>query len=212
MATIVRTSPVRFDERPVEIEERDGWRVVKSYQNEGDGPHLVDLSHQPRWDVQDKNVADLAPVEGLTIPPAPGKVVLGNGVLINRMNDTQAAIWHLDGETPEKPADMPMVTDTTEATLCLGLIGPSVFEITEKLTNLDLGNPNVNTPRLVQGPFSYVPCQIVVFRNINNHDGILFICSRGYGHDMAHVILEAGKEFGLTPAGEKRFRDWLESL
>ena len=212
MDTIIRYSPVQFDKKPVEIEERDSWRVVKSYEKEGDGPYLVDLSHRPRWDVQDKNVAELAPVEGLTIPATPGEVALQDGVLINRMNGTQAAIWHLNGETPEKPADMPMVTDTTEATLCMALFGPSVYSITEKLTNLDLGNPNSATPRLVQGPFSHVPCQIVVFRNDDNQDGILFTCSRGYGHDMTHVILEAGKEFGLTPAGENRFHNWLQVL
>lgn len=212
MTTMMRISPVQFDVQPTEVEDRDGWRVVKNYEKEGQGPNIVDLSHRPRWDVQDKNVAELAPVEGLTIPATPGEVVLENGVLINRMNGTQAAIWHLDGETPEKPADMPMVTDTTEATLSLALVGPSVFDMTEKLTNLDLGNPNLTTPRLVQGPFSHVPCQIVVFANQDKEGGILFTCSRGYGHDMVHAILEAGKEFDLRPAGEKRFHAWLQSL
>lgn len=211
MTTMMRISPVQFDARPSEIEERDGWRVVKSYENEGEGPNLVDLSHRPRWDVQDKAVGDLTPVDGVSIPSTPGEAVLGNGVLINRMNGTQAAIWHLDGETPEQPADMPMVTDTTETTLCLALVGPSVFDITEKLTSLDLGSPNQATPRLVQGPFSHVPCQIVVFSNQDEQCGILFTCSRGYGHDMVHAILDAGKEFDLTPAGEKRFHDWLQS-
>lgn len=207
MTTIVRISPVQFDATPIETEERDGWRVVKSYEKESQGPSLVDLSHIPRWDIQDKAVENLTPVEGISIPSKPGEVVLENGVMINRMNGTQAAIWHLNGETPEQPADMPMVTNITETTLCLALVGPSVFAITEKLTNLDLGNPNLATPRLVQGPFSHVPCQIVVFANEDNQGGILFTCSRGYGHDMVHAILDAGKEFGLTPAGEEKFRN-----
>lgn len=207
MTTMMRISPVEFDAQPTEVEERDGWRVVKSYEKEGDGPNLVDLSHVTRWDIQDKAVGSLTPVEGVSIPSTPGEVAFENGVMINRMNGTQAAIWHLGGETPEKPADMPMVTDTTEATLCLALVGPSVFDITEKLTSLDLGNPSLKTPRLVQGPFSHIPCQIVVFTNQDKESGILFTCSRGYGYDMVHTILDAGKEFGLTPAGEKRFHD-----
>jgi hypothetical protein len=205
--TIIRYSPVQFDTKPAEIEERGGWRVIKSYEKEGDGPSLVDLSHVTRWDIQDKEVGNLTPFEDVSIPSLPGQVVFKNGVMINRMNGTQAAIWHLNGATLEKPADMPMVTDTTEATLCLALFGTSVFAITEKLTNLDLGNPSSDTPRLVQGPFAHVPCQIVVF----GRNGILWTCSRGYGHDMAHVVLEAGKEFGLTPAGEIRFHNWITS-
>ena len=42
--------------------------------------------------------------------------------------------------------------------------------------------------------------------------GIILTCSRGYGRDMIHAILDAGDEFNLKPAGENRFSDWISRL
>jgi len=41
---------------------------------------------------------------------------------------------------------------------------------------------------------------------------LLMTCSRGYADSMVHALLDAGAEFGLKPAGEKRFTDWLQNL
>ena len=38
---------------------------------------------------------------------------------------------------------------------------------------------------------------------------MLITCSRGYAHDMTHALLEAGEEFGIVPAGENRFTNWM---
>jgi hypothetical protein len=62
---------------------------------------------------------------------------------------------------------------------------------------------------LLQGPFSHVPCQIVILGNIPERSAILFTCSRGYAQDMIAAILEAGAEFELHPAGENVFGDWV---
>jgi hypothetical protein len=42
--------------------------------------------------------------------------------------------------------------------------------------------------------------------------GILFTCSRGYGRDMVHAMVGAGAEFGLRPAGENTFTQWLREI
>ena len=73
----MRRSPVRFDAIPIETERRDGWEVVLSYGDQGDGPWLVDLSHRNRWDVQDREIERLRPF-GLPVPEA------GGGALIER--------------------------------------------------------------------------------------------------------------------------------
>jgi hypothetical protein len=55
-----------------------------------------------------------------------------------------------------------------------------------------------------------VPCQIVVLeKSADGGGGFLLTCSRGYGDSMLHAVLEAGAEFGLRPAGEKRFSGWI---
>lgn len=210
MLSIQRRSPVQFGP-PRSTETRNNWTVALSYDDEGKGPILVDLCHKTRWDIQDPGLDGLNPL-GLQIPGAPGSCSLKNGVLINRMNRTQAAIWHLDTETPDLPPD-PGYTEVTESTVFLALFGPRIFSIAEKLTSLDFLDPAKAAPFLLQGPFSHVPCQIVTLeKNADGSGGLLLTCSRGYGHSMVHAIRDAGSEFGLRPAGENRFSAWLRGL
>jgi len=210
MQTIQRRSPVQFGS-PRMTETRNNWTIALSYDDEGKGPFLVDLCHKTRWDLQDKGLDAISPLD-LKIPGAPGTCSLENGVLINRMNRTQAAIWHLDTATPELPAETGY-TDVTESTVFLALFGPRIFSIAEKLTSLDFLDPGKTAPFLFQGPFSHVPCQIVTLeKNSDESGGILLTCSRGYSHSMVHAIRDAGAAFGLRSAGENRFSDWLKAL
>lgn len=208
---IRRLSPVSFQAAPSESEERDGWTVVLRYENEGDGPWLADLSHKTRWDVQNGRLDDLQP-GGVAVPQAWNRCVLSSGLLINRMNRTQAAVWHLKNESSDMPSES-AYTDVTEAAVFLALFGPHTFRIAEKLSALDFLVADAETPFLLQGPFSHVPCQIVVLQREKGGagGGILLTCSRGYARSMVHAISDAGQEFGLRPAGERAFSDWLGS-
>lgn len=205
-----RLSPVSFPASPLKTENRDNWTVVLEYEGEGDGPWLIDLSHRAKWDLQDGDIAAVKPW-GIAVPEKPGQCIVENGVLINRMNRTQASIWHLTGDDFAAP-DSSKHTDTTDTTLFLALAGKQVFSINEKLTSLDLINPEKKAPFLLQGPFSYVPCQIVVLEKNKDSGTVLLTCSRGYAHDMVNAILEAGEEFGLRPAGENAFHSRLKEL
>ena len=207
---IMRRSPVTIPGKPLKTELRDHWTVVLEYEAEGNGPRVVDLSHRMRWDLQDSDISRHRPW-GLNIPDTPGRCMFENGLLINRMNRTQASIWHLSGENRSFPDD-PAFTDVTDATVFLALLGKEIFSITEKLTALDFFDPLKETPFLLQGPFSHVPCQIVILGNTPERSAILFTCSRGYAQDMIAAILEAGEEFELQPAGENAFSDWVNKL
>ncbi len=206
-----RRSPAAFDAEPARTERRDGWNVVLQYENEGNGPHLVDLSHRTRWDVQDRNLSRMAPW-GVAVPGNPGHCAFGNGILINRMNRTQASVWHLGKNPLDAPPDEPAYTNITEACLFLALLGREVFSIAEKLTSLDFGNPEKPAPYLHQAPLLHVPCQIVSLGRAEDRWGILFTCSRGYGKSMVEGILRAGTEFNLCPAGEEAFTSWLSAV
>ena len=210
MTSNQRLSPVPFPNSPVKTENRDNWAVVLEYEGEGDGPWLVDLSHRDRWDLQDGDIAAVKPW-GIAVPEKPGQCILENGVLINRMNRTQASIWHLTGDDFGAP-DSSEYTETTDTTLFLALTGEQVFSITEKLTSLDLIDREKKAPFLLQGPLSHVPCQVVVLEKYEGSGTVLLTCSRGYAHDMTHAILEAGQEFGLCPAGENAFERRLKEL
>jgi hypothetical protein len=209
MAEIKRESPVRFNTSPKKSETRDNWAVALEYDDEGQGPWLVDLAHKTRWDLQDGNVGELT-VNDTPVPAEPGACTLADGVLLNRMNRTQVSIYHLGASAPEMPQDSGY-TDVSESTVFVALFGPQAFLVAEKLSNLDFLEPAKPAPFLLQGPFCHVPCQIVTLeKGADGSGGFVLTCSRGYGDSMIHAILEAGAEFGLRPAGENRFNDWIQ--
>jgi len=74
VTNLIRRSPARLPATPVTVENRNNWTVVLSYDNEGQGPYLVDLSHHPRWDIQDSqldamNAARCLPVAAQDLNP-----------------------------------------------------------------------------------------------------------------------------------------------
>ncbi len=210
MAEIFRQSPVSFRALPTNTEMRDFWMVVLEYENETSGQYLVDLSHQTKWDVQSSDLSKLRSA-GLKIPKKPGDCLLSDQILISRMNGTQASIWHLGKKTPPTPAES-NYTDVTESTTALAIIGDKTFSITEKLSSLDFPDPRKKTPFLLQGPVSHVICQAITVSREKGLEGLMLTCSRGYSSDMVAAILDAGREFGLTPAGEGRFNSWIRQL
>ena len=211
MAEIKRESPVRFKANPTRSEVRDNWTVALAYDDEGQGPWLVDLAHKTRWDLQDSSIGDLT-VGDLDVPADPGTCTFEGDTLVNRMNRTQASIYHLGTTAPAMP-DVSGYTDVSESTVFIALFGPKAFQVAEKLTNLDFMDPAKPAPFLLQGPFCHVPCQIVTLEKAaDGSGGFLLTCSRGYGDSVIHAIMEAGEEFGLRPAGENRFTSWLEGL
>jgi hypothetical protein len=211
MAEIKRESPVRFKASPTKSEVRDNWTVALAYDDEGQGPWLVDLAHKTRWDLQDSGIGDLT-VGDLEVPADPGACTVEGDTLVNRMNRTQASIYHLGATAPAMP-DFSGYTDVSESTVFIALFGPKAFQVAEKLTNLDFMDPAKPAPFLLQGPFCHVPCQIVTLEKAaDGSGGFLLTCSRGYGDSMIHAIMEAGEEFGLRPAGENRFTSWIEGL
>ncbi|CAB1068280.1 hypothetical protein D1AOALGA4SA_296 [Olavius algarvensis Delta 1 endosymbiont] len=207
---IIRRSPVTFDGTPARTEMRDNWTVALEYKDQGDGPWLIDLSHRARWDLQDREIDAIQPWRA-TIPDTPGRCTYENGILINRMNRTQSALWHLSGDTPDSPEGT-SYTDVTDATVFLALIGKNLAAVIEKLTALDFFNPLYEPPFLLQGPLAHVPCQCVMLERSPDRSGLLFTCSRGYARDMVHAVLDAGAEIGLRPAGESIFSHWLDGM
>ena len=207
---IIRRSPVTFDRPPARTEVRDNWTVVLEYEDQGAGPWVIDLSHRARWDLQDRAIDGIQPW-GAGVPDTPGRCAFADGILINRMNRTQASLWHLKGDRPDTPEGQSF-TAVTDVTVFLALIGKNLALLLEKLTALDFFKPLNSPPFLLQGPLSHVPCQCVMLEKSADRSGILFTCSRGYARDMVSGILEAGEEFGLRPAGEDAFNRWLTEL
>ena len=209
LVSISRVSPVTLPATPVKTEERDGWTVVLEYEAEGPGPHLIDLSHRPKWEVQGVDLSNSSPWK-IKYPEKPGTCVYDKGILINRMNRTQASIWHLSG-TLQNPPEDDAFTEMTDAVTCLAIAGKGLVAIAEKLCSLDLLDPKMVPPYLIQGPFAHVPCQLVVMSRKDGGGTLIFTCSRGYAVAMVHAVLEAGSAFNIRPAGENALNQWISS-
>jgi len=203
-----RQSPVLLPGKAEKTKVRDHWPVVLEYADEGPGPWIVDLSHCRRWDIQGRDLD--AAAAGLPLPDAPGGVLLLHKMLTGRTGQRQALLWVFD-DKPAPPAGAGW-TEVTEGTLCLALLGRDVFQITEKLTSLDLGEPKRSAPFLRPGPFGHVTCQMVVLGKDPRNAAVLIAGARGFAHDLVHAVLAAGEEFGLRPAGESRFLEKFKSL
>ncbi len=208
MDSLKRLSPLKFDLEPEETEDRDGFEVVLKYKVEtAKGPWLVDLSHCQRFDLQDGNV-DKFNSAALPIPEGYGQTTVKDGLVVNRLNRTQTVIWALKGKAPAMP-EGPSATDITDNQTVMALVGPAAFRIMEKVCPLDLTPTGSEPPYIVQGPVMRIPAQIVVLEGIDDNPAVVLAFSRGYGPEMAQVILEAGQGMGLKPAGEKRFSEWF---
>ena len=207
LVSISRVSPVTLPATPVRTEERDGWAVVLAYEAERPGPHLIDLSHRSKWDVQDSDLSSIMPWD-IQIPEKPGTCAYDKGILINRMNRTQASVWHLSGNLEHSPEGHAF-TEMTDAVTCLAIVGKGLFSIAEKLCALDLSDPKLTPPYLIQGPFAHVPCRLVVMNRTEDGGTLILTCSRGYASDMVHAILKAGESVGIRPAGENALYQWI---
>lgn len=180
------------------------------YENEGTGPFLIDLSHIGKWDVQGEDLPSLRPA-GLAIPKDSEQCVLTGDFLLNLIKWNWATIWHFSVDMPDF-ADEYAFTNVTEAYALLVLIGREAVSIMEKLTSLDLLSPKRRPPFLIMGPVVHIRSQVVMLSAEEDRSAILVACPRGYGQSMAQIMLDAGKEYELTPGGEERFFDFYSSI
>jgi len=199
---------MKFSSPPSKKERRDGWEVVLEYEDQGNGPFLIDLSHIPKWDVQGADLTHIRPMD-VAIPDRPGDCILKNGILVNRMNATQAIIWHFSDAYPAFPQE-PAYTDVSDGYALMAVLAKDLFPIMEKVTPLDLSTPSKAPPFLLQGPVLHVRCQIVVLGEKGDGAAVLIACPSGYGQSACEALLDAGMEWGLRPAGETAFRDSLK--
>lgn len=204
MSSVFRQSPVTFRCDAAEKTTHDGWEIVLAFEDESEGPWLVDLSHLQRWDFQHANL-DLKTPFGLDMPAEPGQVILQDERLVTRMNRTQAAVWNLTRSDALEVPEVTNFTDLTDAHCMLAVLGQGVSQIMESVSNLDLFRPDRQVPFLTQGPVMHVPCQVVTVAV----DCVLMTFSRGYGQSFADAMLHAATGCKLRPGGEEVFSRWL---
>lgn len=207
-----RTSPIAFRQKPLNVVCRQGWPVAQAYEGEGNGPYVIDVSHAVKLDIQDTALKEIKPL-GLEIPHEPGQSAVNtkHNLIINRLNAVQAVMWQFNPDTAIIPEGF-QYTDVTDAYLLLALSGPNIFDIAERLSSLDMVDPMLACPFVLQGLFVHVPCQIVVVSR-EAVDGLIFVaCSRGYGQRFVKAIFHVAETFDMRPAGEQALNKALAAL
>lgn len=204
MSEVIRKSPVVFDRKAAKKTDASGWEVVLDFEEEGDGPWLVDLSHLQRWDYQHANLDSQKPF-GLDVPIMPGQVVLENDKICTRMNRTQAMITCTRAGDFIEPPTAAGFTDITDAHCMLAVVGSETPRVMEHVSNLDLFEPGRKMPFLTQGPVMHIPCQVVTLSG----ECALMSFSRGYGQSFADAMLHAASGCDLRPGGAGVFNERL---
>ena len=208
MIKIQRRSAVTFDCQPEEIAGRDGFQIVERYAGRKKGPLLIDLSHTPSWDIQDRNL-DRFRGAGLGIPDKPGRVHRQKGMILSLLNPTQAQVWCLDGNAAGWDINDPHCTEISDGQTLFALMGPDIVSVFDTLTTLDLFRPGQDGMQLFQAPLFHIPCQILILDRSPDMQVALISFPRGYGSDMAKAIFSLTQGLDLCPGGNQEFSDWL---
>lgn len=208
MKALLRQSPITFANPALRKQNRNNMEIVLEYEEEGNGPYLVDLSHLPKWDLQGENLSSLAP-GGLPMPDQTLDGTLSSNLLVTRVKSNWAMIFDLAGKDLGQFDDF-TCTDVSEAYAMVAVIGREAFAVLEKVSSLDLTDPTRKPPFLLLGPVLHVRTQTVVFSRDAENSAVIIAAARGYGQCMADALLTAGAEWGIRPAGENVFTRFLD--
>lgn len=208
MKSYRRLSPISVPFVPETTEERDGWKIVLSHRHEDPSLAIIDLSHIRKWEIYGPRLHEQM-LDSLYIPRIPGQISLSKDMAVALCRPSVALAWQFN-YSAFTPSGTATYADVTDGYALLALIGDDGPRIMEKITNVDLALASNQHARLIQGPFLDIPAKIMVFSMGDCNKGMLIGVARGFGQSVVDVILDAGIEFGLKPAGEKVFERWFK--
>ena len=205
---IRRLSPLDMGLQPDLIVERNGWEIVQTYHGEktGNSLFITDLSHVPQWTLQSRHVTSILPMS-MSTPVRPGEATLEKGVLIARLLHEECRIMNFG--TKDLSFEDSHYTNMTDAFASFAVVGILCLEVLSRLSPVDLDGSNQSPLSAAQAPVEDVTCLLLSVRRNGIEPGLIISAPRGYGRFLLEVFQDAGKEFGMAPAGWKRFNRWL---
>lgn len=203
---IERISPLDMGLKPERTINRNGWQVPLTYVGERTRSDLFisDLSHVPKWCLQGPGLDSEEPA-GLKMPQGPGAMTMAHGILLVRLLSSEARVMAFNDDMPV--LDGTGYTDITDSYASMAVVGPKCFDVLSKLSSVDLEGPAA--PPAVLAPVEDVTCLMIRLEGQSGTPGIIIAGARGYGHFLLDAFLDAGKEYGIQPAGRQRFNAWL---
>jgi hypothetical protein len=202
---IERISPLNMGLEPEHVIDRNGWKIPLTYVGERmlSSLFVTDLSHVPKWSLQGSNLDNEEPA-GLKMPRKPGSVTMDRGLLLVRLIPSEARIMVFGNETPV--FEEAHYTDITDGYASIAVVGPRCFDVLSKLSAVDMEGPT--SPRAALAPIEDVTCLVIRLEGKDGTTGLIITVARGYGHFLQDAFLDAGKEYGIQPAGRQRFDTW----
>jgi hypothetical protein len=203
---IRRISPLDIGLEPERTVNRNGWEIPLTYVGERKRADLFisDLSHVPKWCLRGADLDDEKPA-GLDMPRKPGAVMMDQGVLLVRLISSEARIMALGEKTPGFSGAN--YTDITDGYATMAVVGAKCFDVLGKLSAVDLEGPAAS--RAALAPVEELTCLMVRLQGEGGIPGIIISGARGYGHFLLDAFLDAGKQYGIQPAGLQKFSAWL---
>lgn len=172
------------------LEQLDGWQVAVHYPQQPDrmGNALVDLAHVPTFEINGPETgAALTSMCGTDVPLR--KIHSADGRHAYRLTPSRAIVF---GKL--SPSDGAI--DVTGGWTSLALVGPDVERILNKVTAVDLRERTLPVQACCQGPIFGV--NMLFGRFADRFE--LHVCSDS-AEFFWEVLMDAGQEFGLRPAG-----------
>ena len=179
------------------IELRDGWQVAVHYPQDADQACnlLADFSHCNTFEINGlKTGAALVSLCGADVPLR--KIHSASDRNVYRLTPNRAIVF---GELPERATAL----DVTGGWSSLILFGPDTERILNKVTAVDLRERTLPVQACCQGPIFGVNTLFGRFADRFE----LHVCSDS-AEFFWDVLMDAGAEFGLRPAGVEGVRGW----
>ncbi len=173
------------------LEQRDGWIVATRYPGESGtaGNAIIDLAHRPTFEINGPDVSRiLAEMCSTEVPVR--QIHCGDCWQAYRLTSRRAIVFG------KLPASVPGAFDVTGGWVTLALIGPDVERLLNKVTAVDLRERTLPVHGCCQGPIFGVNTLFGRFAGRFE----LHICGDS-AEFLWEVLLDAGDEFGLKPAG-----------
>ena len=177
------------------IELQDGWQVAVRLPREPalGGNALVDLTHRSTFEINGPStVSAVQTLCGAEV--ALRRIHRATGWEAYRLTPTRSIVF---GRNPEGEA-----LDVTGGWGTLALIGPNARDIIQKITAVDVRDVTLPVLSCCQGPVFGVN---TLFGRFERHYE-LHVCSDSVEF-LQEVVLDAGAEFNLQPAGLQFFKD-----
>lgn len=167
-----------------------GWCVATRYESEpaAGGNAIIDVSHRSKQEVVGSNVAErLRAALGADVPLRTIRSQAGTDVY--RLTTTRAVLF---GSTPS----IPDALTVTGGWASISLVGPDREKVLNKLTAVDLRERTLPVGACCQGPIFGANTLFGRFA-----DRFELHVSADAAEFFWEVLLDAGAEFGLKPAG-----------